>query len=224
MRNGARRIILTFGSIYGSRRIDTFCQALQLLIESGAIRREVQVLFLGDVEPEQMTAAQRPRAYFQTRCYISVATAVAEAQRLLWAANVTWWFKASTTYRCPRSSRVHSDRETYSGDNGRRSCVRRHERNWRRLLRQVGRSQPDRRCTDECASARTRTSEEFQLGMQRFHWRLSGPSSQPLFMTFPKHQAQAIRRKSIKGCAIQMKRLVKAIPVLENGPPGLTGK
>jgi glycosyltransferase involved in cell wall biosynthesis len=45
------RLLLHLGTIYGTRRIDTFCIALKMLLESGRLHaQDIRVLFVGEVE------------------------------------------------------------------------------------------------------------------------------------------------------------------------------
>ncbi len=89
--NRTRRFILHTGTIYGTRRIDTFCQALKLLLESEAIEREnLEVMFLGDVEAQFVAAAERatPSLFANKTITFQPRLPWKNAQKLLWAADV----------------------------------------------------------------------------------------------------------------------------------------
>ena len=54
------RLVLHLGSLYGGRRIDTFCQAIVKLMRAGRLDgASFRILFLGNVDPDLKAAAQR---------------------------------------------------------------------------------------------------------------------------------------------------------------------
>jgi len=88
---GNPKLILHTGTVYGSRRIDTFCQALQRLLDKGAIGRdEVRVVFLGEIEPELQSAAQQAAPQLFRDGIVSFQPRLPwdEAQKRLWSADV----------------------------------------------------------------------------------------------------------------------------------------
>lgn len=103
-RDGVRRLILHLGSIYGARRIDVFCQALQVLIENGSIdRQDTRVVFLGDVEPHLIAAAERaaPTLFADKMVTFQSRLPWEEAQKLLWAADVHLIVQGKYTMQVP---------------------------------------------------------------------------------------------------------------------------
>lgn len=101
---GSRRILLHLGDIYLSRRIDTFCQAMRSLIDSGKIEpNSVKVLFVGEVDPMAKFAAGRQLSDLIGHELVEFIPRMnwQQAQRLLWGADLLLLFQGDFKTQVP---------------------------------------------------------------------------------------------------------------------------
>jgi hypothetical protein len=93
-RSGAR-LFLHLGSLYGHRRIDTFCRALTLLVGRKELDPEsFKVLFVGDNDPSFVREAQAAAPELVVRGCIEFKSRISweAADRLRWDANLLLLF------------------------------------------------------------------------------------------------------------------------------------
>jgi glycosyltransferase involved in cell wall biosynthesis len=86
-----RELVLHLGSLYGSRRADTFCQALTKLEKEGSIDiNRLRVLFVGDMEERLKHNVEERAPELIRRGIVELLPAVSwdDAQKLLWSAKV----------------------------------------------------------------------------------------------------------------------------------------
>jgi len=92
---GSACLLLHLGSLYGRRRIDTFCQAVGDLVSTRRIDvGSFKILFLGDVDPDVRAVAQRiVPDLLQNNC-IEFRPRVSwlEASQALWSADLLLLF------------------------------------------------------------------------------------------------------------------------------------
>ena len=88
---GSRCLVLHLGDLYGGRRVDAFCQAVQDLVDSGKVNPDsIKILFMGNNDPLIVQAAcQRAPALMRSNC-IEFRDRVSwqEGQRVLAEANL----------------------------------------------------------------------------------------------------------------------------------------
>jgi glycosyltransferase involved in cell wall biosynthesis len=99
-----RRILLHLGDIYLSRRIDTFCQAVRSLIDSGRIERDsVKILFVGEVDPMAKLAAGEKMLDFVGDQLVEFMPRRKwqDGQRLLWSADLLLLFQGDFKAQVP---------------------------------------------------------------------------------------------------------------------------
>ncbi len=85
------RLVLHIGSLYGGRRIDTFCEALATLIRVGSITPDsLKVVFLGDSDPAFKEAVREKTPQLIQNDYIEFEPRVSwqQAQQALWEADL----------------------------------------------------------------------------------------------------------------------------------------
>ena len=101
--NSSTKLLLHAGAIYGLRRIDTFCQALQALVDKGKINPQtLKVLFLGDMDYDLAQAArqQAPRL-FESTVQIQPRVNWIEARRAMAAADLLLLFQGGHVKQIP---------------------------------------------------------------------------------------------------------------------------
>jgi hypothetical protein len=101
---GSRRILLHLGDIYLSRRIDTFCQAVHSLIDSGKIEpNSMKVRFVGEVDPMTKFAARQQLSDLLGRELVEFIPRMnwQQGQRLLWSADLLLLFQGDFKTQVP---------------------------------------------------------------------------------------------------------------------------
>jgi len=101
---GSHRLFLHLGSLYGGRRIDTFCAALMDLTDEGLISAaETKVLFVGDNDPEIIAAAQQVAPKLLQNNCIEFRPSIPwkEARQFLDRADVLLIFQGEHRYSVP---------------------------------------------------------------------------------------------------------------------------
>ncbi len=99
-----KRLAVHLGKIYSERRIDTFCQALAGLVESGSIPADsLKVVFLGSVAAAQVSAAQQAAPGLCQSGAIEFLPRVSwvQAQEMLWSADVLLLFQGGFRMQVP---------------------------------------------------------------------------------------------------------------------------
>jgi len=99
----SRELILHLGSVYGSRRLDTFCQALRKLEKEGMDVNRLRVLFVGDVEDRLVSQVQEKVPDLMQRGIIEFLATMSwdDAQKLLWSAKVLLVFQGDYRIQVP---------------------------------------------------------------------------------------------------------------------------
>jgi len=101
---GSRRILLHLGDIYLRRRIDTFCQSVQSLIDSRKIEpNSLQVRFVGEVDPMVKLAAGRVLSDLTAAKVIEFIPRMnwQAGQHLLWGADLLLLFQGDYKIQVP---------------------------------------------------------------------------------------------------------------------------
>ena len=99
-----RRLLLHLGSLYAGRRVDTFCDALAMLLKEGKIAPgSVEVLFLGDADPTIVLAAQQrtPELFSDGTIRFAGRIPWREAQTKLSAAELLLLFQGNLRLEIP---------------------------------------------------------------------------------------------------------------------------
>jgi glycosyltransferase involved in cell wall biosynthesis len=103
--NCGKKLILHLGTLYGDRRIDTFCRAAANLLEQGTFQQgEFRILFLGAVDvPELVESARHTAPGLFAKEVIEVRPPVPwqEAQKLLHSADLLLIFQGSNDMSIP---------------------------------------------------------------------------------------------------------------------------
>jgi len=100
----SRRLLLHVGNLYGTRRIDTFCEAVQKLISEGQFDPQAtRILFLGDSEEEVIQPAREktPDIFEKKVVEFKPKVGWALAQSTLWGADVHLIFQGRHTMQIP---------------------------------------------------------------------------------------------------------------------------
>jgi glycosyltransferase involved in cell wall biosynthesis len=100
----SRRLFLHTGSLYAQRRVDTFCQALQMLVESGRLKAgSFQVVFLGDRHPPLAEAARAsaPALFADGSIEFRPRIGWSEAQQLVRQADFLLLFQGHLRLEVP---------------------------------------------------------------------------------------------------------------------------
>lgn len=98
------RLLLHAGEIYGLRRIDTFCEAAAILIREGKIdSSQLDILFVGHMDPQLLTAAQtRSPELFETgRIRIQAPVSWEEAQKFIARTDLLLLFQGGHRLQVP---------------------------------------------------------------------------------------------------------------------------
>lgn len=99
-----RRLFLHSGSLYAQRRVDTFCQALQMLVESGRLKAgSFLVVFLGDTHPPLAEAARlsAPALFADGSIEFRPRVGWSEAQQLVRQADFLLLFQGHLRLEVP---------------------------------------------------------------------------------------------------------------------------
>jgi glycosyltransferase involved in cell wall biosynthesis len=99
-----KKLLLHIGSLYARRRVDTFCQAVQLLIQQGRVEPgSLEVLFLGDADPVLRAEAERsaPELFRDATVRFAPRVPWQQAQDLMWSADVLLLFQGSLRLEIP---------------------------------------------------------------------------------------------------------------------------
>jgi len=94
-RTDSRRLILYLGDIYGTRRIDSFCDAVVQLVETERLDPlTIRILFLGTIAQEQLADARRRVANLLPFGCIEFRPRISwdAAQKALWSADLLLLF------------------------------------------------------------------------------------------------------------------------------------
>jgi glycosyltransferase involved in cell wall biosynthesis len=94
-RTDSRRLILHLGDIYGTRPIDSFCDAVVQLVETGRLDpRTIRILFLGTIAQEQSADARRRLANLVSFGCVEFRPRISWdlAQKALWNADLLLLF------------------------------------------------------------------------------------------------------------------------------------
>jgi len=100
----SRRLLLHVGNLYGTRRIDTFCEAVQRLISAGQFDPQTtRIIFLGDSEEELIQPARdkTPDIFEKKVVEFSPKVGWSLAQSTLWGADVHLIFQGRHTMQIP---------------------------------------------------------------------------------------------------------------------------
>ena len=92
------RLILHLGSLYGGRRIDTFCEAVLRLIDRGSLTPDsLRIEFVGGIDPSIRAAAERSAATLLRRGILHFRARVPfeEGQKMLRNADLLLVFQGS---------------------------------------------------------------------------------------------------------------------------------
>jgi glycosyltransferase involved in cell wall biosynthesis len=99
-----RRTFLHVGWLYAQRRVDTFCQAIVKLIDSGHLERGTfEVVFLGHADPVIVASAQAktPELFRDQTIRFEDPVSWSEAQRRIWSADFLLAFQGSLRLEIP---------------------------------------------------------------------------------------------------------------------------
>jgi len=95
----AEKRLVHSGSIYGGRRIDTFCQAVTKMVESDQLNpNSFRILFHGDVDSSSLKSAQKYASQLRRVRRIEFEPFIdswQEAQKVMWSADVLLIFSGS---------------------------------------------------------------------------------------------------------------------------------
>lgn len=100
----APRLFLHSGTLYAQRRIDTFCQALEMLVKSGALSADsFRVVLLGDADPALVAAAKNsaPELFAHGSIEFRPRVSWTEAQSLIWQADYLLLFQGHFRLEVP---------------------------------------------------------------------------------------------------------------------------
>jgi len=103
-RSKERLLLLHAGTLYASRRIDTFCAALHQLIHDGRVEpTQIVVTLLGDYDPQLLQAAHPYAAELQERGILRLVPPIGleEAQRQISEADVLLVFQGAHVSQVP---------------------------------------------------------------------------------------------------------------------------
>jgi glycosyltransferase involved in cell wall biosynthesis len=103
-RTDSRRLILHLGDIYGTRRIDSFCDAVVQLVETERLDPlTIRILFLGTIAPEQYADARRRLANLVPFECIEFRPRISwdAAQKALWSADLLLLFQGGFRLQVP---------------------------------------------------------------------------------------------------------------------------
>jgi Glycosyl transferase 4-like domain/Glycosyl transferases group 1 len=95
---------LHLGGIYGSRRIDTFCEAIGSLVANGRLNpEEIKISFVGHVDGSQRVACEKIAGNLIERGVIEFLSPVSkqEATKLLWGADLLLVFQGAYQLQVP---------------------------------------------------------------------------------------------------------------------------
>jgi hypothetical protein len=98
------RLLLHIGSLYGRRRVDTFCEALATLIRVGTVTPDsLKVLFLGDADPGLVGAVREKTPQLIQNHYVEFQPRVnwQQAQQALWEADLLLLFQGEMKLEVP---------------------------------------------------------------------------------------------------------------------------
>ncbi len=98
------RLLLHAGEIYGLRRIDTFCEAVAILIREGKIdSSQLDILFVGDMDPQLLAAAQTrsPEIFESGRVRIQPRVNWEEAQKIITRTDLLLLFQGGHRLQVP---------------------------------------------------------------------------------------------------------------------------
>lgn len=101
---GRRKLFVHMGSIYGRRRIDTFCQAISQLVSAGLLDpREFKLLFQGEVSSSfiDQVVAITPELLANGCLEFRARVAWEEAQQTLWQADLLLLFQGDHLLQVP---------------------------------------------------------------------------------------------------------------------------
>lgn len=99
-----RRLCLHLGSIYGLRRIDTFLEAINMLVTTGRLDpTRFRVVFQGDISPFLMVSAQKNVSHLKAKGCLEFCPRVNRdlAQALLWSADLLLLFQGKHELQVP---------------------------------------------------------------------------------------------------------------------------
>jgi glycosyltransferase involved in cell wall biosynthesis len=99
-----RKLFLHLGSIYGRRRIDTFCQAVSQLVTAGLLDpREFRLLFQGDVSPSFISQVEALAPELLGNGCLEFRPRVDwdQAQQALWQADLLLLFQGDHHLQVP---------------------------------------------------------------------------------------------------------------------------
>ena len=99
-----RKHILHLGELYGSRRVDTFCQAIQGLVSAGRLDgRSFQISFVGRNDSQHIDAARRAApSLFESGCIQFLPQVPREAAlSMMWSADLLVLVQGGFTLQVP---------------------------------------------------------------------------------------------------------------------------
>ncbi len=100
----SRRLLLHLGTLYGNRRIDTFCLAVRMLVESGKFHpNSLKILFVGEGDPSFQAVAHQLVPNLLADSCIEFAPPVSwqEGQELASSADVLLLFQGDFREQVP---------------------------------------------------------------------------------------------------------------------------
>lgn len=103
-RKNGPRLLLHAGEIYGLRRIDTFCEAAAILVREGKIdSSQFDILFVGDMDPQLLVAAQTssPEIFESGRIRIQPRVSWEEVQKIIARTDLLLLFQGGHHLQVP---------------------------------------------------------------------------------------------------------------------------
>jgi glycosyltransferase involved in cell wall biosynthesis len=96
LRSDSTRLVAHIGDLYGGRRIDTFCEAVESLVKSSKLDpNSIKIVFLGDADPSIANAGRQraPDLILDQQISFHPRVGWQEAQRLLESADLLLIFQ-----------------------------------------------------------------------------------------------------------------------------------